>query len=144
MQKQTFTLTILTLFISCGFAFSAPDTPETRRHEAERYLQATAESTVRGHGRASAAGPTRSIQEAHDFATRHRGINQSDDRRDGEAFHHRGVEGIGRFLWLTCREIRDAKVRRLHGGHHADDGSRDNESAGKAEPINAQSITEIT
>ena len=32
---------ILTLFISCGFAFSAPDTPETRRHEAERYLQAT-------------------------------------------------------------------------------------------------------
>jgi len=41
MQKQTFTLTILTLFISCGFALSAPDTPETRRHEAERYLQAT-------------------------------------------------------------------------------------------------------
>jgi hypothetical protein len=41
MQKQTFTLTILTLFISCALAFSAPDTPETRRHEAERYLQAT-------------------------------------------------------------------------------------------------------
>src|SRR5438270_11355410 len=41
MRKQTFTLTILILFISCGFAFSAPDTPETRRHEAERYLQAT-------------------------------------------------------------------------------------------------------
>src|SRR5438067_13518855 len=40
MRKQTFTLTILTLFISCGLAFSAPDTPETRRHEAERYLQA--------------------------------------------------------------------------------------------------------
>src|SRR5436190_16270287 len=41
MRKQTFTLTILTLFISCALAFSAPDTPETRRHEAERYLQAT-------------------------------------------------------------------------------------------------------
>ncbi len=41
MQKQTFTLIILILFTSCGFAFSAPDTPETRRHEAERYLQAT-------------------------------------------------------------------------------------------------------
>jgi hypothetical protein len=41
MQKQTFVLTILTLFISYGFAFSATDTPETRRHEAERYLQAT-------------------------------------------------------------------------------------------------------
>src|SRR5947207_12334473 len=41
MRKQTFILTILTLFISCGFAFSAPDTPETRRHEADRYLQAT-------------------------------------------------------------------------------------------------------
>jgi hypothetical protein len=41
MQKQTCTLTILILFISCGFALCAPDTPETRRHEAERYLQAT-------------------------------------------------------------------------------------------------------
>ena len=41
MQKQSFTLIILTLFVSCGFALSAPDTPETRRHEAERYLQAT-------------------------------------------------------------------------------------------------------
>ena len=41
MQKYAFTLTILTLFISCALAFSAPDTPETRRHEAERYLQAT-------------------------------------------------------------------------------------------------------
>src|SRR5438046_9117124 len=41
MQKQTFTLTILTLFASCGLALSAPDTPETRGHEAERYLQAT-------------------------------------------------------------------------------------------------------
>ena len=41
MQKQTLTLTILTLFASCGLALGAPDTPETRRHEAERYLQAT-------------------------------------------------------------------------------------------------------
>ncbi len=66
MQKQTFTLTILILFVSCGFALSAPDTPETRRHEAERYLQAT---------------PPKALFE-------HRGINQSDDRLDGEAFHH--------------------------------------------------------
>jgi uncharacterized protein DUF2059 len=41
MQKRIFTVTILTLFMSCGFALSAPDTPETRRKEAERYLQAT-------------------------------------------------------------------------------------------------------
>jgi hypothetical protein len=41
MRKYTFTLTILTLFISSSLAFSAPDTPESRRHEAERYLQAT-------------------------------------------------------------------------------------------------------
>ena len=41
MQKQTFILTTITLFISCGFTLGAPDTPETRRHEAERYLQAT-------------------------------------------------------------------------------------------------------
>jgi hypothetical protein len=41
MQKQTFVLTVLTLIISCSFAFSATDTPETRRREAERYLQAS-------------------------------------------------------------------------------------------------------
>ncbi len=41
MQKQTFLLTVPTLIISCSFAFSATDTPETRRREAERYLQAS-------------------------------------------------------------------------------------------------------
>ena len=41
MQKSTFALTILTLSIWSAVAFSAPDTPETRRHEAERYLHAT-------------------------------------------------------------------------------------------------------
>ena len=41
MQKYAFILTVLILFISCDYAFSAPDTPETRRHEAERYLQTT-------------------------------------------------------------------------------------------------------
>ena len=41
MRKYAFILTVLILFISCDYAFSAPDTPETRRHEAERYLQTT-------------------------------------------------------------------------------------------------------
>jgi hypothetical protein len=38
MQKQIIVLA-LTLVISSGFVLSAPDTPETRRHEAERYVQ---------------------------------------------------------------------------------------------------------
>jgi hypothetical protein len=46
MQKQTFLLTVLTLIISCSFAFSASDTPETRRREAERYLQASPPKAV--------------------------------------------------------------------------------------------------
>jgi hypothetical protein len=41
MQKQTFAIIVLTLTISSTFALSATDTPETRRKEAERYLQAT-------------------------------------------------------------------------------------------------------
>jgi len=41
MRKYSFVLTVLTLFISGHFALSATDSPETRRHEAERYLQAT-------------------------------------------------------------------------------------------------------
>jgi hypothetical protein len=40
MKKQIITLTVVTLFTSAAFVFSATDTPETRRHEAERYLQA--------------------------------------------------------------------------------------------------------
>src|SRR6266566_8114673 len=39
MQKYAFILTVLVLFISCDYALSAPDTPETRRREAERYLK---------------------------------------------------------------------------------------------------------
>jgi hypothetical protein len=41
MQKQFFKLAVLTLFTSPSFVLGAADTPETRRHEAERYLQAT-------------------------------------------------------------------------------------------------------
>ena len=40
MQKQTFALTIVTLFTLATLVLSATDTPETRRREAERYLKA--------------------------------------------------------------------------------------------------------
>ncbi len=70
-------------------------------------------------------------------------LNEGHDRLHGKEFHHRGIEGIGRFLWLARGEIGDAKVRRLHGRHHAGNGGRDNESTGEAEPITSQSIAEI-
>src|SRR6266700_2784144 len=41
MQKQIFVLVVLTLCASSTLVLSATDTPETRRREAERYLQAT-------------------------------------------------------------------------------------------------------
>ena len=41
MRKQTFVLAVLNVFIACTLTFGATDTPETRRHEAERYLQAS-------------------------------------------------------------------------------------------------------
>ena len=41
MQKQIFALAVLTLCTSSPFVLAATDTPETRRREAERYLQAT-------------------------------------------------------------------------------------------------------
>jgi hypothetical protein len=41
MQRQTIVLAALALVISCSLALSATDTPETRRREAERYLQAS-------------------------------------------------------------------------------------------------------
>ena len=39
-------LVAVTLFASSLFVFSAPDTPETRRHEAERYLQVSSPKTL--------------------------------------------------------------------------------------------------
>lgn len=39
MQKQIFALAVVTLFASSTLVISATDTPETRRREAERYLQ---------------------------------------------------------------------------------------------------------
>ncbi len=39
MQKQILALAVVTLFASSALVISAPDTPETRRREAERYLQ---------------------------------------------------------------------------------------------------------
>ena len=41
MQKQLFVLAVLTLCTSSTLVLGAADTPETRRREAERYLQAT-------------------------------------------------------------------------------------------------------
>jgi hypothetical protein len=41
MQKQIFALAVVTLFGSSALVISATDTPETRRREAERYLQAS-------------------------------------------------------------------------------------------------------
>jgi hypothetical protein len=40
MQKQIIAVAV-TLFTSSVFVYSATDTPDTRRHEAERYLQAS-------------------------------------------------------------------------------------------------------
>jgi len=40
MKKEIVAIVLLTLFTSSAFVLSATDTPETRRHEAERYLQA--------------------------------------------------------------------------------------------------------
>src|SRR5438094_7473081 len=41
MQKQILALAVVTLFASSALVISATDTPETRRREAERYLQVT-------------------------------------------------------------------------------------------------------
>jgi hypothetical protein len=40
MQKEIFAIALITLFTSSAYVLSATDTPETRRHEADRYLQA--------------------------------------------------------------------------------------------------------
>jgi hypothetical protein len=46
MQKPVFILVVLILCISCACLLAATDTPESRRREAERYLQAVPPKTM--------------------------------------------------------------------------------------------------
>src|SRR5438094_6099147 len=123
MQKQILALAVVTLFASSALVISATDTPETRRKEAERYLQVSPPKALFEDmaDKMAANLPTdqRAIQENNDYTGGYCRIIQSDDRCDGKKFHNRRAESVGRFLRLACRKIGDAKIWCLHGGHHA-------------------------
>jgi len=94
--------------------FGATDTPETRRHEAERYLQAT---------------PAKALFE--DMADKMAANLPAEQR---EQFKRMMTAELD---IAACREIGDARIRGLYGGPNADHASRDDESAGKAQSIAA-------
>jgi hypothetical protein len=83
MQKQIFALAILALCTST-FVLGAADTPETRRREAERYLQATPPKALfEDMADKMAANLPPAEREKFktnvDLAARRPGANQSDD-----------------------------------------------------------------
>ena len=93
MQKQTFALTIVTLFTLATFVLSATDTPETRRREAERYLKVIPPKALFEDMADKIAVNLPPEQRQKFKPVMHRrsrpsGPNQSDDRRDGKKLHH--------------------------------------------------------
>jgi len=84
---------LLTLFTSPAFVFGATDIPETRRHEADRYLQTTAPKALFEDMADKIAVNLPPEQRQKFKPVMHRrsrpsGPNQSDDRRDGKKLHH--------------------------------------------------------
>lgn len=115
----------LTICLQATSLIAATDTPETRRREAERYLtaippKAMFEDMADKNDDESATGTAGAVQAVTHTAARHRGSDQSDDRRDGETFYDRRAEGTGRFLRLAGWKIGHAEIWCLHGRSHAD------------------------
>jgi hypothetical protein len=82
MQKIV-ALAVLTLCTSSTFVVGAADTPETRRREGERYLQATPPKAlfedIANNMAANLPPADREKFKQLNFAARRRGANQGDD-----------------------------------------------------------------
>ena len=91
-MKQKLVLLLVLTLSAWSPVFSAADTPETRRREAERYLQVSPPKALFEDmaDKMAANLPTdqRAIQENNDYTGGYCRIIQSDDRCDGKKFHN--------------------------------------------------------
>src|SRR5438034_4425999 len=89
-MKQKLVLLLVLTFSAWSPVFSAADTPETRRKEAERYLQVSPPKALFEDmaDKMAANLPTdqRAIQENNDYTGGYCRIIQRDDRCDGKKF----------------------------------------------------------
>jgi hypothetical protein len=91
MRKQIIAVAVA-LFISSVFVLCATDTPETRHHEADRYLQAVPPKALFEDMADKMATnlPADQRQQFEQMMTKDLDIaafKQSDDRRNGKTFH---------------------------------------------------------
>jgi len=92
MKQKLVVLLVLTLS-AWSPVFSAADTPETRRKEAERYLQVSPPKALFEHmadkmAETLPADEREQFKKTNDYRGGYCRIIQSDDRRDGKKFHN--------------------------------------------------------
>src|SRR3954464_7877580 len=92
MKQKLIVLLVLTLF-AWSPVFSAADTPETRRKEAERYLQvsppkALFEDMADKMAASIPADQREQFKKVMTTQVGYRGLVQSNDRRDGKKFRN--------------------------------------------------------
>jgi hypothetical protein len=104
MKRKT-TFAVVSFILSCTtVSLTAADTPESRRDEAERYLQAVPPKALfedMAEKMSTNMPPDQRAQSRHDFTTRRPRYHQGDDGCDGETFLERGIKSTGGFLWIS-------------------------------------------
>ena len=123
MQKQIFALAVLTLCTSSTFVLGAADTPETRRREAERYLQATPPKALFEDmtDKMAVNLPPADREKFKQSLTSQLDIPAlTKAMTDAKHFTTEELKALADFYGSPGRKIGDAKVRRLHGRPDAD------------------------
>lgn len=140
MKLQVFVLVVLT-FCAWSPIYCATDTPETRHHEADRYLQAVPPKALFEDMADKMATnlPAEQRQQFKQMMTKDLDIAALSKAMTDAMVKHFTTEelkALADFYGSPVGKSAMQKVRRLHGRLNADNPGRDDESAGKAESVN--------
>jgi len=146
MQKQIIVLAV-TLVAPSVLVLGATDTPETRRNEAERYLQANPPKALfadMADKMAANLPPDQREQFKRVMTTQLDVAALTKAMTDAmvKNFTTEELKALADF-YSSGGKISHAKVRRLHGRHYAGNPGGDNESVGKTEPVAPEPIATV-
>ena len=137
MHKQIIIVAV-TLFTSSVFVFSAPDTPETRRREAERYLQVSPPKALTDKMAANLP-PDQREQFKRIMTTQLDIAALTKAMIDAmvKDFTTDELKALADFYGSPVGKSAMQKFGTVHGRHHAGDAGRDHQSVGKTKPVTA-------
>ena len=142
MQKQIFALAVVTLFTSSVFVYSTTDTPETRRREAERYLQVSPPKALfedMADKMAANLPPDQREQFKRVMTTQLDIAALTKAMTDAmvKNFTTDELKALADFYGSPVGKSAMQKFGCVHNRHHAGDAGGDNKSVGKTEPVTA-------